>query len=76
MRVVQQHSSNLIDSLVTPSRIHPLQVSCQPVTIHCYCSLVEKICLPVMLSHEQGVKNNQIQLLVDPEVSSKEAVLK
>ena len=29
-----------------------------------------------MLSHEQGVKNNQIQLLVDPEVSSKEAVLK
>ena len=29
-----------------------------------------------MFSHKQGVKNNQIQLFVDPEVSSKEAILK
>ena len=31
---------------------------------------------PVVFSHKQGVKNNQIQLFVDPEVSSKEAILK
>ena len=31
---------------------------------------------PVVFSHKQGVKNNQIQLLVDPEVASKEAILK
>ena len=31
---------------------------------------------PVVFSHKQGVKNNQIQLFVDPEVASKEAILK
>ena len=68
--------SNLIDSLVIPSRVHSLQFGCQPVKI-CYdCLIFGKTFSPVMLSHEQGVKNNQIQLFVDPEVSSEEAVLK
>ena len=69
-------ASNLIDSLVTPSRVHPLQFSCQPGTIHHDCLIVGKIYSPVMFSHEQRVKNNQIQLFVDPEVASKEAILK
>ena len=69
-------ASNLIDSLVAPSRVHSLQFSCQPGTIHHDCLIVGKSFSPVMLSHEQRVENNQIQLFVDPEVSSKEAVLK
>ena len=51
--------ANLVDGLVAPPGVHPPQLGGQPV----------------VLSHEEGVQHDQVQLLVHAEVASKETIL-